>query len=184
MSSIGNAVRAILRKLAAIALMPIEIVVDGIRQIIWRPRPLADQAMDVLDEEAPTATSAETRQARALTEGREAVRVQNAARELMKSSTISKRYLDPAFAGDARKIAWLGSLSQLQLGIVANADLRKLDAHLNGTKTLPMSLVTNFDDEPETPAAPARAQANAAANDRGAAVLMQLRKEARARAAR
>lgn len=181
MRSIGAVIKNILRKLAAAALVPIEIVVNGIRQILWRRQPLVDQALDEADDQ-PSQTSPETKAARTLTEGRESVRVQNAARCLLKGEPVPKRYLDPAFAGDARKLEWLSSLSQMQLGIVAAADIRKIDAHLNGVRSLPMSLVTDFDDPVEEKPVPARVQANA--NDRGVAVLMELRKNARARSAR
>lgn len=181
MRGLGAMIKNILRKAAAMAMVPFEVVINGIRQILYRARPLADQAMDAIEDEIPE-TSSETKAARALTEGREAFKVQAAAKEMLKSQAVSRRYLDPQFAGDARKLAWLQSLSRVQLGIVAMAELKKLDNHLNGTRSLPMPLVTDFDDLPDETKASTRVQANANTNEAQASVLMQLKKTAVRRA--
>ncbi|WP_279479861.1 hypothetical protein [Aureimonas sp. SK2] len=181
MKNIGRAIRAILRNIAAAALVPVEVVIAGIRQILWRKPPLVDQALDAIEDEPPE-VSAETKAARALHESRDAVRVQAAAKELMRDQTVSRRHLDPQFAGDAWKLAWLQSLSRVQLGIVAMSDLKRLDNHLNGTRALPMPLVTEFDNVVEKSEASARVQANANENGRQAAVMMQLKKQSVRRA--
>lgn len=183
MKSIGSIIRSILRKAAQLAVIPFEVVINGVRMLLYRTPPLVDQAADAIDEDVPE-TSSETRAARALTESRDAVRVQNAAKEMLKDLAVSRRHLDPQFAGDARKLAWLQSLTRTQLAIVGMADIRKLDQHLNGTRALPMSLVTDFDDVVEEKKEVARVQANANANDRNVAVLQQLRKQAAARSGR
>ncbi len=145
------------RALAAVAmlvLVPVEVVVRGVRMIIsvlmpQRPAPLSDVAAAVVDEAEETPAGRSLEQIRQhVSAPSEAERVRRAARQLIVNREIPSSWLDPKRRRDAEILAWLAQRDGLDLSQIVKATEKDIVLHLAGTRTLRMPLLPSHCPKP------------------------------------
>ncbi|WP_152048498.1 hypothetical protein [Aureimonas psammosilenae] len=139
--------RALLSKILAgvarLVLVPVEIVVGGIRTVMNVLRPARntaslDVAEDVVGEDSPDdqlaalAAAREARKAAAQVRRSEPERVRLAAKELSEGRAVSRALFDPAVAEEREVLEWLQGLGAFHLGLLINARDSEIEDHLRG----------------------------------------------------
>lgn len=133
----------ILSSVARLVLVPVELVVNGVRTVVSMLVPARntgalDVAEEVAMEEVPDeqlaemAAAREARKAAAAVRRSEPQRVRLAARELMEGRPVSKALFDPAVAEEEEVLGWLQSLGAFHLGLLVNARDAEIEDHLMG----------------------------------------------------
>ncbi|GGD87377.1 hypothetical protein GCM10011390_02620 [Aureimonas endophytica] len=150
-------ISAALKAAVALVLVPVEMIVDGIRVVrrflgIAPAAPafaMADAAEEVLSESdggiaAQDADLATARRAGLRLSPSE--RVRRAAGYVRKGQGVPRAYLDPSDEDQAEVLEWLRSLDEVQLGRVIAAGDRDLLGHLSGVQKLPVPLLPRFQE--------------------------------------
>ncbi|WP_062233639.1 hypothetical protein [Aureimonas sp. N4] len=141
--SIRSIIRSALAGIARLVLVPVAVVINGVRTVIATLMPARntgslDVAEEVVGEDFPDeqlaemAAAREARKAAAQVRRSEPDRVRLAARELMEGRTVSRALFDPDVAEEKEVLEWLQSLGDLHLGMLVNARDSEIEDHLRG----------------------------------------------------
>lgn len=153
--SIRSIIRAALAGIAKLVVVPVEMMINGVRVVMNVLRPARntesfDEAAAVAAEEDASDVVAALNAAKAsrapTPRPSEPDRVRSAARDLRYGRDVSKLDFDPANPDEAEVATWLRSLDALHLGHLVNATDREIEEHLAGHACLPMPMLP-FDEQ-------------------------------------
>ncbi|GGD43875.1 hypothetical protein [Aureimonas glaciei] len=139
----------ILQGLATLVLVPVEMVINGIRTIVSvltpaRNQQSYDDALQVFTEENSAdamAAMAKAKQSGSARKPTEFDRIRSAASERGYGRAIPPHLLDPSRPAERQLIEWLMPLDKLHLTHIANASDRMLRLHLSGKSSIAVPLL-------------------------------------------